>query len=95
MGAMGAATFTYAPETGDYVVVPNCALLPGVGKVVGFTGGRPIVASLACPNITVAVKSVKRVKPERCTQPDHPDCLVSVELAIDCAHFTRQRLAKA
>ena len=79
-------------ELGDYVLVPKCALIPGVGRVVDFVGLRPVVRSLANPNITVAVKAAKRVIPERCCDPEHPDCLVSEELAIDCAQWTRRRL---
>ena len=84
---------SYSPALGDYVVVPNCALLPGVGKIIAFEGTRPIVQSLAFPNITVTVRTAKRVTPDRCKDPEHPDCLVSVELAIDCAQWTRNRLS--
>jgi hypothetical protein len=87
------AAITYTPELGDYVLLPNCSLIPGVGKVVDFVGVRPVVRSLSHPNITVAVKSVKRVVLERCRDPEHPDCLASEELGIDCAQWTRKRIA--
>lgn len=86
---------SYTPALGDYVVVPNCALIPGVGKIVAFDGARPIVQSLAVPNITVAVRKARRIMLERCKDPEHPDCLVSEELGIDCAQWTRNRLSRA
>lgn len=84
----------YRPELGDYVLVPGCALLPSVGKVVGFKGHRPVVQSVASPNVTVAVASRKCVVLEQCRDPEHPDCLISQELAIDCAQWTLKHLAK-
>ncbi|MFO0740226.1 MAG: hypothetical protein U0270_30280 [Labilithrix sp.] len=84
----------FTPELGHYVLVPDCVLLPGVGKIVGFEGTRPVVQSVAFPNVTVAVKRQRLVLPERCRDAEHPDCLVSEELAIDCAQFTRHRLGR-
>lgn len=90
---MSSDASSYSPAIGDYVVVPNCALLPGVGKIIAFEGTRPIVQSLAFPNITITVRTARRVTLERCQDPEHPDCLSSVELATDCAQWTRNRLA--
>ena len=85
---MSRAASSYVPAVGDYVLVPSCALLP----TVAFQGRRPIVQSVAYPNITVAVAARKCVVPERCRDPEHPDCLVSEELAIDCAQWSRKVL---
>lgn len=84
---------SYSPELGDHVLVPTCTLLRGLGMVIAFDGRRPIVQSLDSPNITVTLASRTRVVPERCREPEHPDCLRSEELAFDCARWTRQRLA--
>jgi len=89
LGRAMAAAPSYVPDLGHFVLVMNCPMLPGVGKVVGFEGARPVVQSLACPNLTVAVAARRLVVPERCS--DHADCLASVELAVECAHWTRGR----
>ncbi|MBX3226547.1 MAG: hypothetical protein KIT84_32200 [Labilithrix sp.] len=82
---------SYTPDLGDHVLVPGCALLPGVGRVIAFHAGRPVVESVACPNITITVASTTRVVRERCRE--HADCLSCEELAIDCARWTRERLS--
>lgn len=93
LAAMSASS-KYTPDLGDYVLVPDCRMLSGVAKVVGFEGVRPVIQSVSNPNITVAVAKKRIVVPERCRDDEHPDCLQSIELAIDCAQFTRRRLAE-
>ena len=79
------------PQLGDYVMIPDSSTIKGPGIVVGFDRGRAIVRSLEHPNITTTVGSKTRIYPEHCTE--HSDCRVSPALAIECARWTRQRLA--